>query len=170
MIIPRQGSWFFLAGIITGLDIPSDATPVPDRCGTCTRCIDACPTHALDGSGHLDPRKCISYLTIEHKGKIPNVFQGQWKDWVFGCDACQDVCPWNRIPEETKFTEFEPLPEFTETINFHLQNQGAAFDLKLIDGTALARTGWPGILRNFEFLERNNPLCQKNYPVIKGKT
>jgi epoxyqueuosine reductase len=98
---PRVGSWLLLGEVLTTLALPPDS-PMADHCGTCTRCIDACPTDAITGPQQLDPRKCISYLTIEHRGQIDPVLQQQMGDWVVGCDICQEVCPFNRrAPEST---------------------------------------------------------------------
>ncbi len=97
LIHPRKGSYFFLAEIILDVEFEYDH-PMRDHCGTCTRCIDACPTDAISPEGYvLDGSKCISYLTIELKSNIPESFKGQMQDWIFGCDICQEVCPWNRF-------------------------------------------------------------------------
>jgi len=95
IINQRIGSWLLLGEIITTLPLPPD-TPAIDRCGTCTRCIDACPTHAITAPYQLDPRRCISYLTVEHRGPIPTDLHKPIHNWLYGCDICQDVCPWNR--------------------------------------------------------------------------
>lgn len=101
------GSWVFLGVILTDLELESDE-PVEDLCGTCSACIDACPTQAIVESYQLDASKCISYLTIEHRGEIQKELQVNLDRWVFGCDVCQDVCPWNRFQRETEFAEFQP--------------------------------------------------------------
>jgi epoxyqueuosine reductase len=106
LINQQRGSWFFLGEILTSLDLDS-GQPSPDRCGTCTRCIEACPTAALSSSG-LDARLCISYLTIELRGPIPEELRGQMGNHVFGCDICQDVCPWNRRAPTTADPAFAP--------------------------------------------------------------
>ena len=106
LIHPKKGSYFFLAEIILDVEFDYDH-PIRDHCGTCTRCIDACPTDAISPEGYvLDGSKCISYLTIELKSNIPETFHGQMQDWIFGCDICQEVCPWNRFAmphEESAF-------------------------------------------------------------------
>ena len=107
-INPKRGSYFFLAEIILDLEIESDH-PIRDHCGTCTRCIDACPTSAIDENGYwLDASKCISYLTIELKDRIPDEFSGKMNNWMFGCDICQEVCPWNRFSKPHRDPEFSP--------------------------------------------------------------
>ncbi len=108
LIQAKKGSWFFHGQMIMDLEIPPDRTQPVDLCVSCTRCIQACPTEALLGDGLMDARKCISYLTIELKGEIEQKFQGKWENWIFGCDICQEVCPWNRKPIQYQLTDFEP--------------------------------------------------------------
>lgn len=157
LIIPNLGSWFFLAEIIIDREIQPETAIVPDRCGNCNRCTGACPTHALAGDGSMDPRKCLSYLTIEHRSEIPAEFHGKWREWIFGCDICQDVCPWNNKPKMSPITQFQPRPGLSEIDKFFFRNQDASSFRKLFDGTPVIRTGWSGILRNFEFLEKDGP-------------
>jgi epoxyqueuosine reductase len=123
LINQQQGSWFFLGAVLLSIPLAPDV-PVPDRCGTCTRCIDACPTAAIvpDSQGHctLDARRCISYLTIEKRGEIPTDLKGQIGNHIFGCDICQDVCPWNTRSPVTPDAAFEarefapPLDELAQ--------------------------------------------------------
>ncbi len=113
----NAGSFFFLAEIICDLDLPSDG-PVKDYCGTCTRCIDACPTDAIVGNTVVDASRCISYLTIELKEDIKDDFSGAYDEWIFGCDICQDVCPWNRFArphQESKFSVNQRLAAMTDS-------------------------------------------------------
>lgn len=105
IINPKIGSYFFLAEILLGIALPADETFVSDHCGTCTRCIDACPTHAILPNRTLDANRCISYLTIENKGEIPEALRPQLGDLIFGCDICQQVCPWNK--KRLNVTTFE---------------------------------------------------------------
>ena len=107
IINQKKGSWFFLGVILTSLELAPDL-PAPDRCGTCTRCIEACPTDAFLGPYQLDSNKCISYLTIEKRGSIPEDLRTGMGRHVFGCDICQDVCPWNRKAPASTHSEFEP--------------------------------------------------------------
>lgn len=111
LIIPGKGSFFFLGEIVTTLELDYD-TPQKNRCGTCRRCLDSCPTGALERPGHLNANKCISYLTIEHKGDIPSEQASRLGDRLYGCDTCQEVCPWNRFASPTREVAFSPSPAF----------------------------------------------------------
>ena len=117
LIEPKRGTWSFLANIVTTLDLPVDEKE-KDRCGTCTRCIDVCPTQAITAPYQLDATKCISYLTIEHQGVIPVEFREAIGDRLYGCDECLDVCPWNKWAEPTIEAKFAPreLPELREML------------------------------------------------------
>lgn len=107
LIIKRAGSYFFLTEIISDLEFEYD-TATADFCGTCTRCMDACPTGAITAPYVVDGSRCISYFTIELKEKTPEEYRGAWKHWIFGCDICQEVCPWNRFSSPHKISDFEP--------------------------------------------------------------
>ena len=117
LIEPRRGTWSFLANIVTSLELPVDK-PGKDRCGSCTRCIDVCPTQAINAPYQLDASKCISYLTIEHKGAIPLEFRRAIGDRLYGCDECLDVCPWNKWATLTQEAKFSPrkLPALREML------------------------------------------------------
>lgn len=137
----RRGSWFFLGEIFTSLELPPAALP-ENHCGTCRRCLDACPTGALGDELRLDPRLCISYLTIEHRGPIPRDLRPEMGNWVFGCDLCQEACPWNPDPGDS--ASFERLYPRLPAL---LQLTPAAFRRRY-HATALARTKRRGLLRN----------------------
>lgn len=107
LITPDYGSWVFLAEVVTDLELIEDL-PMTSQCGSCRRCLDACPTGALTEAYRLDARRCISYLTIENKKEIPEEFHPQMEGWLFGCDICQEVCPYNRIPVQTDVERFSP--------------------------------------------------------------
>lgn len=145
-----HGSFFFLAELIIDLDVTPD-TPIGDYCGTCTACMDACPTNAIPEPYVIDSNRCISYLTIELKDAIPRQFEGEMEDWIFGCDICQDVCPWNRFAHPHNETDFNPRAE--------LKSMGKADWLELTEETfrkvfkksAVKRTKYAGLRRNIEF-------------------
>ena len=107
LITKQNGSFFFIAEIVSDLDLPADS-PIRDYCGTCTACIDECPTDAIVQPYMVDGSKCISYFTIELKNQIPQEFKSKLDDWVFGCDICQDVCPWNRFSTPHNESRFQP--------------------------------------------------------------
>jgi epoxyqueuosine reductase len=153
LIDQKLGTWFFLAEILTTLELPPDA-PVRDRCGTCTRCITACPTGAITAPHKLDARRCISYLTIELKGAIPLELRPLMGDRIFGCDDCLDVCPWNRfakVSRETAFAARCPSRTGTSTIGFALRDYLRLNDAEfrnLFRDSPIKRIKRRGFLRN----------------------
>jgi epoxyqueuosine reductase len=151
LIHPKEGSFFFLCEMLLDLELQEDA-PMPDYCGTCTRCIDACPTEAITGPYQLDASKCISYLTIELKSAIPSEFSGKMENWIFGCDICQDVCPWNKkfsTPlQEPSFFPHPDLALFRKEDWLELTQE--IFD-EVFRTSALKRTGFEGLKRNIRF-------------------
>lgn len=146
------GSFFFLCELITDLDLEPDA-PATDHCGTCRRCIDACPTEAITPYG-VDGSRCISHLTIELKGAIPEEFEGKMAGWAFGCDICQQVCPWNRFSTPHAEPEFAPKAEVMGLTadEWHGMTE-LVFD-RLFEGSAVKRTRYTGLRRNVDFLRR----------------
>ncbi len=150
LINKQKGSYFFLAEIITDLALTYDS-PVKDYCGSCTKCIDACPTQALVAPGTLDAGKCISYFTIELKDEIPEAFTNTWKDWIFGCDICQDVCPWNRFSEPHHEKDFLPSDDLKQISSW--QEITEEVFKKTFKGSPLKRPGYQRILRNIRFLD-----------------
>ncbi|HOY28515.1 MAG TPA: tRNA epoxyqueuosine(34) reductase QueG [Flavobacteriales bacterium] len=150
--IIRQGvgSFFFLCEVILDLELEPDA-PVADHCGTCRRCIDACPTDAITPYG-VDGSRCISYLTIELKDAIPKEMAGKLDDRVFGCDICQDVCPWNRFSTPHAEPQFKPNPAVMALTKDEWHGMAEiAFD-RLFEGSAVKRTKYSGLMRNLRFL------------------
>lgn len=148
-LISRElGNWFFLAEIITTLDIEPDAAE-QNRCGKCTRCIDVCPTAAITAPHHLDARRCISYLTIERRGPLDDAEQAMLGEWVFGCDVCQDVCPWNvKFAQPTSDTKLAPRPELSAPSLDELGSCDDAEFTSRFGDTPLARAGAGGMRRN----------------------
>ena len=152
LISKKVGSFFFLAEIILDLDLVYDSE-VTDHCGSCTACIDSCPTDAIYEPYKLDATKCISYLTIELKDKISNEFKGQLNDWIFGCDICQDVCPWNKFSINHEEPLFNPRSEILE----YSKNQWKELTNEIFDSifklSPVKRTKFKGLKRNIEFLQ-----------------
>jgi len=147
-IITREyGSWVFLGEIIIDVELDYDK-PVLDRCGTCTACIDACPTQALVQPYVLDADKCISYLTIEHRGDLPNELTPKFQNWIYGCDICQEVCPWNRFQRETNEPEFQPREENTALQLSELANITQEEFSRRFRNSAVKRTKRIGLARN----------------------
>jgi epoxyqueuosine reductase len=153
LINKKQGSFFFLAEIISDLRLDTDA-PMLDYCGTCTRCIDACPTEAIIQPYVVDGSKCISYFTIELKDEIPSYAQNKMDDWVFGCDVCQDVCPWNRFSKKNQEKKFEPKEEFLEMKKEDWYEITEEIFSRLFQNSALKRTGFNGLKRNLDFIRK----------------
>ena len=164
------GSYFFLAAILTDLELAYDDAFEADHCGTCTACLDACPTDAFPQPYVLDASRCISYLTIEHRGEIASDLKGTWDEWLFGCDICQEVCPWNRgIPH-------------TDAPAFQIQDGGAPVELSelfyLTDEefrerfrkTPLWRSRRRGILRNAALLLGSQKASSARAALTRGLT
>jgi epoxyqueuosine reductase len=150
LINKNQGSFFFLAELILDLTLEPDGA-IKDYCGTCTRCIDACPTDAITPY-KLDASKCISYLTIELKGNIPAEFEGKMKNWVFGCDICQDVCPWNRFSSKHNNPSFSPNNGLLELFNNNWEDLTEEVFSEVFKKSAVKRTKLKGLKRNIEFV------------------
>lgn len=146
------GSFFFLAELIVDIELEYDIQPTKDYCGTCTRCIDACPTDAIIKPYVVDGSRCISYLTIELKNEIPSEFKGKMDNWMFGCDICQDVCPWNRFSVPNKEPSFEPKPELLHMTRSDWQEITEDVFQHLFKKSAVKRTKFVGLKRNINFL------------------
>ena len=143
------GSFFFLAEMLIDLDLSPDH-PETDHCGTCTACIDACPTGALDQPYELDAQKCISYLTIELRKEIPDAFHGRFDNWIFGCDICQDVCPWNRFSQPHREPRFEPLTHLHHSRREWLEMTEEVFQT-IFEKSPLQRPGLDHIKRSIQY-------------------
>src|ERR1700744_496707 len=152
LISKKTGSFFFLAELIVDIELEYDIEPTADHCGTCTRCIDACPTDAIVGPQIVDGSRCISYLTIELKNEIPTEFKGKMDDWMFGCDVCQDVCPWNKFSVLHNEATFAPHPELLGITHNDWQEITQDTFQKVFKSSAVKRTKYSGLKRNIEFL------------------
>ncbi len=152
LLTQQVGSFYFIAELIVDLELEYD-TPVTDHCGTCTACIDACPTEAIVEPYVVDGSKCISYFTIELKNEIPNEFHGKFDDWAFGCDICQDVCPWNRFSKPHSEPLFNPHPELLELSKKDWEEITEDVFRKIFQKSAVKRTKFSGLKRNIEFLK-----------------
>jgi epoxyqueuosine reductase len=157
LINKQSGSFFFIATLIVDIEMAYDGAHARDYCGTCTQCIDSCPTNAILPDKVVDGSKCISYFTIELKSAlIPDAMKGKFDDWMFGCDVCQDVCPWNRFSKATSEIHFKPIPEI---LNFSTNDweelTEESFRLIFKD-SALKRSKFAGIKRNLHFIKTSN--------------
>ncbi|KAF0806128.1 (Fe-S)-binding protein [Alcanivorax sp. S71-1-4] len=160
LLLNRQaGSWFFLGEIYTDLPLPVDA-PVTSHCGSCSACIDVCPTAAIVAPYQLDARRCISYLTIEHKGDIPEALRAPIGNRIFGCDDCQLVCPWNRYAQHTGETDFHPRHQLDDVALVTLFNWSEEEFLRYTEGSAIRRTGYENWLRNIAVALGNGPASE----------
>lgn len=174
----RLGSWFFLGAVLVNIALTPDAPHVPNHCGTCTACLEACPTEAFPQPGVLDARRCISYLTIELRKPIPVELRPKIGDWVFGCDICQDVCPWNRKAPETNDPDLEPKAEFVEPDLIAWLGLSREEFRQRFRQTALTRPRRAGLLRNVAVVLGNqrNPQAlpallralEDEEPLVRG--
>jgi len=152
LIHPKHGSFFFIAELILDLELVPDG-PMKDYCGSCTRCIDACPTDAIVEPYVVDGSKCISYLTIELKDHIlPTEFKGKMDNWMFGCDICQDVCPWNRFSKPHSEVKLNPHDQLLKMSKADWQDLSQEIFRELFKNSAVKRTKISGIQRNIDFL------------------
>jgi len=149
LINEKKGSYFFLAEIICDLDLEYDS-PVANRCGKCTKCIDACPTDAITSAQIINANKCISYLTIENKKEIPTELKNNLNDTIFGCDICQDVCPWNKFSKPHKEESFNPKNELSSLKKTDWIELTEETFNKIFEGSAVKRAKYEGIIRNIK--------------------
>jgi epoxyqueuosine reductase len=153
LINPKAGSYFFLAELIIDLELDY-SSPIKDYCGTCRRCIDACPTDAIAPDGYwLDGSKCISYFTIELKDALPEEYKGKFENWMFGCDICQEVCPWNRFSKPHQEPEFEPHPELLSMSREDWEELSEEAYRRVFKKSAVKRAKYAGLMRNINFLK-----------------
>jgi epoxyqueuosine reductase len=151
LINQQNGSFFFLAEIIIDIDLSYDA-PVTDHCGTCTKCIDACPTEAIVAPYVVDGSKCISYFTIELKNEFPKEVKGKFDNWMFGCDICQDVCPWNKFAKPHQEKLFDPSTALLSMNKKEWEEITAETFQVLFKNSAVKRTKFEGLKRNINWL------------------
>jgi len=155
VIHPKAGSFFFLGELVIDLELVADG-PIKDYCGTCTKCIDACPTDALTAPYEIDGKKCISYYTIELKDELPIDMQGKFENWMFGCDICQDVCPWNRFSKPNKEEWFEPNSELLKMKSNDWNELTQELFSEVFRKSAVKRTKFSGLTRNIQFLNEKS--------------
>jgi epoxyqueuosine reductase len=153
LITKQVGSFYFIAELIIDLELEHDHTTT-DHCGSCTACLDACPTQAIVAPYVVDGSKCISYFTIELKDNIPNEMKGKFDDWMFGCDVCQDVCPWNRFSQPHNEPLFNPNPEILAFSKKDWQEITEETFRTVFKNSAVKRTKLDGLQRNIRFLQR----------------
>lgn len=154
LLTQQVGSFYFIAELIVDLELDYDQ-PTTDHCGTCTACIDACPTQAIVEPYVVDGSKCISYFTIELKNEIPTEFKGQFDHWMFGCDVCQDVCPWNRFSKPHAEPLFQPHPELLSMSKKDWDEITEDVFKKVFKKSAVKRTKFSGLQRNIQFLKED---------------
>lgn len=152
LLSQKVGSFYFLSELIIDLELEPDHA-VTDHCGTCTACIDACPTEAITEPYSVDGSKCISYFTIELKEHIPSEMKGKFDDWMFGCDVCQDVCPWNRFSKQHSEPLFNPKPELLSMTKKDWEEITQETFNKVFKKSAVKRTKYTGLIRNIKFLK-----------------
>ncbi|WP_038266785.1 tRNA epoxyqueuosine(34) reductase QueG [Zhouia amylolytica] len=152
LLSKQVGSFFFIAELVIDLDLVCD-TPVTDHCGSCTACIDACPTQAIVEPYVVDGSKCISYFTIELKNEIPQDVRGKFDNWMFGCDVCQDVCPWNRFSKPHNEPLFNPHPDLLSMTKKDWEEITEDVFRKVFKKSAVKRTKFSGLKRNIDFLK-----------------
>jgi epoxyqueuosine reductase len=162
LLTKSTGSFYFLATMLVDLDLEPDA-PVPDHCGNCTKCIDACPTEAILMPKLVDSNKCISYLTIEYRKELPDEYQSKMNGWIFGCDICQDVCPWNRFSTPHSEERFNPSEQLKQVTDDELYQMEKELYNQIFAKSAVKRTKFQGLRRNIDFIE-DEDRKQKSRP------
>lgn len=174
----KYGSYFFLSAILSDRDIEPDEPMMTDHCGTCTACLDACPTNAFPQPYVLDARRCLSYLTIEHREAVDPVLRPHVEEWIFGCDICQEVCPWNRRPSASTDIELSPKEEHRELSLRELLSMDEATFRRAYRNRPLGRPKWTGMIRNAIYIavgqdavellpELKNLLISENPPLVR---
>ena len=156
LIHPKKGSFFFIGHLFLPVALAETGQELTNRCGRCTKCLDACPTHALEAPFHIDARKCISYLTIEYKGSLADMDPDTFKGWMYGCDICQDVCPYNRFALPNLEPEFQPSERLMAMHEDDWKHLSEADFKALFKHSAVQRAGYEGLKRNIEFISKES--------------
>jgi epoxyqueuosine reductase len=155
LINKQHGSFYFIATLIVDIELEYDDPFAKDYCGSCSKCIDSCPTEAIEPNKQINGSKCISYFTIELKDTlIPEEMKGKFKNWMFGCDICQDVCPWNRFSKPNAEPQFKAIPEILSYSNLQWRSISEDAFKKVFQDSPLKRSKYAGIQRNLQFIER----------------
>ena len=154
LIHPKKGSFFFIGHLFLPIELEGTGEPLTNRCGRCTKCLDACPTGALEAPFHIDARKCISYLTIEYKGSLAGIDPKTFNGWMYGCDICQDVCPYNRFALPNREPEFQPSEQLIAMHDEDWKSLSKEDFDALFKHSAVQRAGYEGLKRNIEFLSK----------------
>ena len=156
LIHPKKGSFFFIGHLFLPLELEETGQPLTNRCGRCTKCLEACPTGALEAPFHIDARKCISYLTIEYKGSLDNLDPKTFNGWMYGCDICQDVCPYNRFSLPNMEPEFQPSEKLLSMRESDWKSLTETEFNALFKHSAVQRAGFEGLKRNIDFISKEN--------------
>ena len=173
LIHPKKGSFFFIGHLFLPLELEVTGKPLSNRCGRCTKCLDACPTGALEAPFHIDARKCISYLTIEYKGSLSSLEPSAFHGWMYGCDICQDVCPYNRFSLPNMEPEFQPSEELLAMRENDWKNLTETEFKALFKHSAVQRAGYEGLKRNIEFIssvELRDAVCDNERNPISEES
>ena len=152
LIHPKKGSFFFIGHLFLPIELEGTGKPLTNRCGRCTKCLDACPSGALEAPFHIDARKCISYLTIEYKGSLAGIDPKTFNGWMYGCDICQDVCPYNRFALPNREPEFQPSERLIAMHDEDWKSLSKEDFDALFKHSAMQRAGYEGLKRNIDFL------------------
>ena len=163
LIHPKKGSFFFIGHLFLPIELTETGQPMTNHCGRCTKCLDACPTHALEAPFSIDARKCISYLTIEYKGSLTGMDPEHFKGWMYGCDICQDVCPYNRFALPNLEPEFQPSERLLAMREADWRNLSKTDFEALFKHSAMQRAGYEGLKRNIDFIQAQASLVSQTY-------
>ena len=156
LIQPKKGSFFFIGHLFLPIELEGTGKPLTNRCGRCTKCLDACPSGALEAPFHIDARKCISYLTIEYKGSLAGIDPKTFNGWMYGCDICQDVCPYNRFALPNREPEFQPSERLLAMHDNDWKSLSKEDFDALFKHSAVQRAGYEGLKRNIDFISEES--------------